>query len=224
MNKPTKKQVYSAGKLVLNIVGWFCLVALTILSVYSVYNTVTNTNGLNMIGKTSVAVVLSGSMGEYPATGDLVVIKAQDEYFVDDIITFTQNGVTVTHRIIAINGDIIMTQGDANNTADEPISVSAVYGKVVCVIPKLGYVISAAQQPSFIAAFISLIMFIGVVFYMIEEYKKYKKGTVSPKEDTQIAENVVSADDIQREIDAIKEELNKIKTSSDKDDDLDLNK
>ena len=44
----------------------------------------------------------------------------------------------ITHRIIEINGEDILTQGDANSGKDKLINKTNVIGKVVKIIPKLG--------------------------------------------------------------------------------------
>ncbi len=211
MQQTTKQQAKTIFKIITSTIGWFLLVAITVLSVYSVYNTVRGTKGLNMLGGTSVAVVLSGSMGEYPATGDLVVIKRQDNYYVGDIITFQQGGVTITHRIISMEGAIIITQGDANNTADAPITKDAIYGKVVNVVPSLGYVVSMAQQPNFIALVISFALFVSVLMYLYDQYKKYKTGNQTAEAETQTTQNLSNSDTdleyVNAEIEKIKQEI-----------------
>lgn len=210
MSKFLQSKFYKYFKYFANGVVCIFLVLLTALSVYSVYSTVSSDGELTMIGGSAAAVVLTGSMGDYPAAGDIVIIKEQDIYEVGDIITFNLNGMTVTHRIIAIDGDIVTTQGDSNNTADDSILISDIYGKVTAVIPKLGYVIAAAQQPNFIAAVISFILLFGVVYYAVEAIKKYKRGSQTSQTDTQTP---TTATDVQDEIAKIKEEIEKLKSN-----------
>lgn len=80
----------------------------------------------------SILRVVTGSMDPTIGVGDFVVIKKCDSYKVDDIVTFIDsNGNIITHRIKEINKDMMITQGDANNTADDEIHVSSVVGKVI---------------------------------------------------------------------------------------------
>ena len=67
----------------------------------------------------------------------------------------------VVHRIINIDGETITTKGDANKSADEPINVSAIKGKVLFWIPFAGNVVGFIKTPlgtiCIIAAAIALI-------------------------------------------------------------------
>jgi signal peptidase len=74
------------------------------------------------------------------APGEIVVFQSP----------FDQHG-TVTHRVIGVTlepqGAILQTRGDANPTVDPwPVSASAVRGKVVAVVPWVGYVLLSLQQ------------------------------------------------------------------------------
>ena len=67
----------------------------------------------------------------------------------------------MVHRIIDIDGETVTTKGDANNTADEPIELSAIKGRVLFWIPFAGNVASFLKTPvgtiCIIAAAIALI-------------------------------------------------------------------
>lgn len=85
-------------------------------------------------------------------TGDLIIIKAQDTYQKNEVITFKDTtDRTVTHRIIEVfPGDttLFTTKGDANQDADTAeVPQDKVVGKVVQVIPKFGYVVQFIKSP-----------------------------------------------------------------------------
>ena len=107
------------------------------------------------------AVVLSGSMEPEFSEGDLIVVKETDNYNENDIVVFQDGNSLVVHRIINIDGKTITTKGDANKTADEPIIISAVKGKVLFWIPFVGNVVECVKTPigtiCIIAAAIALI-------------------------------------------------------------------
>lgn len=126
---------------------------------------------LPMLAGYGNAIVLSGSMEPEFTVNDWLIIHEQESYEVGDIITFIDNdNMLVTHRIIKINDDEIITQGDANNVHDEPISIEQVKGKVIKIFPKVGYIISFVQNPFFIVTIIIL------VFILMEHsYSKEKK-------------------------------------------------
>ena len=93
------------------------------------------------------AVVLSGSMEPEFSKGDLIVVKETENYKLNDIVVFQDGNSLVVHRIISIDGETITTKGDANKTADEPINVSTIKGKVLFWIPFLGNVVSFLKTP-----------------------------------------------------------------------------
>lgn len=93
------------------------------------------------------AVVLSGSMEPEFSKGDLIVVKETENYKLNDIVVFQDGNSLVVHRIIDIDGETITTKGDANKTADEPINVSTIKGKVLFWIPFLGNVVSFLKTP-----------------------------------------------------------------------------
>ncbi len=107
------------------------------------------------------AVVLSGSMDPEFSKGDLIVVNETDTYEVNDIVVFQDGNSLVVHRIINIDGETITTKGDANKSADEPINVSAIKGKVLFWIPFAGNVVGFIKTPlgtiCIIAAAIALI-------------------------------------------------------------------
>ncbi len=77
--------------------------------------------------------------------GDMPIVKGQEKYEVGDVIVYSVPGqkYPIIHRIIKINEDgSYQTKGD-NNMAQLPyelhVTDDQIYGKVVFVIPKLGY-------------------------------------------------------------------------------------
>lgn len=91
---------------------------------------------VNMFGY-SFYSVLTGSMEPEISAGDLVVVKRFDEshYQSGMIVTYLTevSSTPVTHKIIDRTGDMITTQGTANNTKDAPFDVSCIIGEVVYV-------------------------------------------------------------------------------------------
>lgn len=93
------------------------------------------------------AVVLSGSMEPEFSKGDLIIVKEDTQYAERDIVVFQSIDSLIVHRIIEIDGETVTTQGDANDTADEPINVSLIKGKVLFHIPYAGNVVSFLKTP-----------------------------------------------------------------------------
>lgn len=116
------------------------------------------------------AIVLSGSMEPELSVNDLLFITNEDEYFIDDVVVFQDGYSLVVHRIIEINGEEIITKGDANNAADKPITIDAIKGKVNFHIPFVGAIISIIKSP------VGVICILGVsIFLLALSYRKEKE-------------------------------------------------
>lgn len=101
--------------------------------------------------------ILTGSMQPTYNPGDVVVSKQVDgnTVRVGNVVTFqphSDDPTLITHRVIAKGGSIdgytLTTQGDANDSADEPISVDQVRGVVIYSVPFVGYVTQLIPQES----------------------------------------------------------------------------
>lgn len=123
------------------------------------------------------AVVLSGSMEPTLSTGDLIVVKEVDSYAVDDVVVYQDGHSLVVHRIIEIDGENIITQGDANNTPDTPIEATALKGTVVAHLPAVGNVVSFLKTP------IGIISIIGLTIFTAERsFRKEKESDYAERQ------------------------------------------
>lgn len=88
--------------------------------------------------------IISGSMEPEIPVGSLIYSKPVEaqSLAVDDIIVFrNENFELVTHRIVELHDDEIITKGDANQSADLfPITTGQVMGRVEYHMPVLGTV------------------------------------------------------------------------------------
>ena len=97
---------------------------------------------LRSCGILEIYEVETGSMENGIHIGDYVLICRKNEYVVGDIVTYRKNDYYITHRIIkSINGDKVITKGDANNVADDEIDKSAIVGKVILIGGLLNFLI-----------------------------------------------------------------------------------
>ena len=117
-----------------------------------------------------ISVVLSGSMEPALSVDDVIIVKKTEDFGVDDMVVFNDHGILVVHRVISIDGDNITTKGDANNTADEPITRDVVKGKVIKVLPGAGKAFDILRSP--LAA---VIVFGAAILLMELSFKKEKK-------------------------------------------------
>jgi len=104
-------------------------------------------NAVPMPFGVGAAVVLSGSMEPALSTGDLLIISETNDYAVGDVIVFQEGRIAVTHRIINMTQEHVITQGDANNTPDTPITREQIKGEVILAIPLVGYLVNAIKSP-----------------------------------------------------------------------------
>lgn len=128
-------------------------------------------------------VIVSRSMSPTINVNDAIVIKRENnnKYDIGDIISFfsteyDRNGMVVTHRVVDKTDDGNMssyiTKGDNNPVADgNSVSINNVYGKVMFVIPKLGYIHNYLSNPKNLI----LCLLIPVLFIFIYESIRIKK-------------------------------------------------
>lgn len=90
--------------------------------------------------------LISGySMNPTLTAGDIVITRdvSATEVQVGDIVRFSHGAEFIVHRVVQIeisDGQVFfVTQGDANNVADPPVIGEQIKGKVVVVIPKIGW-------------------------------------------------------------------------------------
>lgn len=111
----------------------------------------------------------SGSMSPYLEVNNIIVVKSNKTYKINDVVTYINDGNYITHRIISISNEGIITKGDANNTEDALITKDDIVGKVVLRFKFLGYIFSL--RFSWIWIFI-----VGLIItILIPDKKKHKE-------------------------------------------------
>lgn len=176
------------------------LVLLAILigvSIYSMNASMLGGNSLPMPFGFGVTVVLSGSMEPELSVDDLLIVKPADAYEVGDVVVFQTQRTAVVHRIVSINGDEIITRGDANTSDDDPITKANIKGKVVCAIPFVGIIINLIKTP------VVTLLFIGLAVWLLESSFKKEKAQKSDELEA-----------IRREIEELKKENQEQKEGS----------
>lgn len=121
------------------------------------------------------AVVLTGSMEPTININDFIIVKKPNNIEINDIVSYNdgKSKNETLHRVISINGNEVITKGDANNTADAPININQITGVYIGKIKILGSVISFITRP-IIFSFIITILFAIIIF----PSKKSKKQEV----------------------------------------------
>ena len=120
-------------KVIVNLII-FVLSIIAILVIWGfIQLNIQNKEYVNIFGY-SILSTATGSMSPTIEKGDIIIIKLGDEIKENDIITYKQGNVLITHRIEKIDGNTIITKGDYNNIQDEPIEKNQVIGKAVYII------------------------------------------------------------------------------------------
>ena len=157
-------------KRLLKILRFVLLPVLSIIIGLTVYHW----NAENLVGTKvpmpfgyGAAVVLSGSMETELSVDDLIFIKETNDYSLNDIVVFQDGNTVVVHRIIDITEDTVTTKGDANNIADDPITMDNIIGEVIGCIPAVGIVVNAIKNP------VGFIVILAASIFLLEfSYKK----------------------------------------------------
>ena len=151
------------------------LCAVLYTAVFFVAVKIQNPNAVPMPFGFGASFVLSGSMEPEISTDDLVFVKRADELHVGDVVLYNTGRSNVLHRITKIDGDMITTQGDANNTEDKSFSKSAVLGVYIGKIPSGGKIIRFVTNPPFVMAVVFLLIVAAVTWMFVEEHRERKK-------------------------------------------------
>lgn len=169
---PNYKNMKTLLKLIYNIGSWIFLGAIFLIVIFTLGS---NTN---LLGGYKSFMVLSGSMEPTINIADIIIAHQQDQYVKNDVVTFYgEERRIVTHRIFSVsqenNQNRYTTKGDANRSEDDgSILQSAIIGKVIFVIPKLGYFVNFAHSiPGLI-----ILIFIPVIALIIDQILKITRN------------------------------------------------
>ena len=139
----TKRKLKSVGRTLLLII-----IALIIgIKVYGWNAKTLAGNAMPMPFGWGISVVLSGSMEPVLSVNDLVFVQEQDSYSENDVVVYQDGSSLVIHRIISIDGDTVITKGDANNAEDKPITLSVIKGKEMAHNPVAGAAVRFLKTP-----------------------------------------------------------------------------
>ncbi len=129
------------------------------------------------------SIVLSGSMEPEFSKGDLIIVAEAESYKKNDVVVFNDGSSLVVHRIIEEGEDTVITQGDANSTADEPIERGAIKAKVLFHVDNLGTALGFFKTP------IGIILTIGIAIALVE-LPRVKKREVDDKDKQLLLEEI----------------------------------
>jgi len=130
--------------------------------------------------------VQSDSMTPAIKTGDLVIDKPVIISGIKrgDIVSYaslSNHHLVVSHRVLSINNQRLITKGDNLFSADPPVDFSAVQGRVFKVIPRAGYLLDSLKNPLglFILVYIPVAIIAAAEFQTI--YNRLRRPYKHPK-------------------------------------------
>ena len=155
------------------------LLLLVVMVVYNFFQiSVLNKKYSNLFGYTFFEVT-TGSMSNTIEINDVVIVKITKDIKKDDIITYINDDVIITHRVVEQNDEQIITKGDANNDLDKPIQRDMVLGKVVKTIPRLGIWFKVFTDIKVIISIIITIILFGLTLSSKREGKTMENNSFS---------------------------------------------
>ena len=197
--------------IILNIVSVILSIILVIVLVSWFQVNVQKRDYANIFGYT-VFEVVTGSMSGTIEIDDYVIVKNTKDINLKDIITFKDKKNYITHRVVEIRGDKIITRGDANNSNDIEITYDDIVGKVVFKISGAGiWKDVLLDYKVMIPIIVTLLLF--ALYFSIEEIK-YRK--VVHKADMNALKSVLDTDKKETKK-VVKARLDKLKNEESKD-------
>jgi signal peptidase I len=117
-------------------------------------------------GGTTYVVTHGVSMEPRFHTGDLAILRSEGHYSVGDVVAYSSVSLdtTVMHRIVELDGERFVIQGDNNTWLDpDHPSEDQVLGKLFLRIPQGGTVLGALSSPVGLGALGALALVLGGV-------------------------------------------------------------
>ena len=144
-------------KISANILFWLVLIILLLYLILKLTNIV------------GIYKVITGSMEPKIKSGDYILVIKSKEYKKGDIVTYFNDGYYVTHRIESINGNKVVTKGDANNKEDEVFDSNSIIGKLIYK----GKLLNVVIRFKYYIIFLFLLLYLASLF--VKKYIKEKE-------------------------------------------------
>lgn len=194
---------------VLKIIGQFIL---CLILIFFILLNIFSMNNKSLFGF-RIYRVISGSMQPALQIGDVIIVKKSNNYSERDIITYSNGLTTITHRIIAINNDEVITKGDANEVDDKPINKEQIVGKFFRISNfSLFSIILSKNVIYLIMIFLLVLIFLLVIGDRIIKNLRYQSNNVKKlKKNKEKNKNLVNKRELNKkdELDILAERMHK---------------
>lgn len=119
-----------------------------------------------------IKIVASDSMAPQIRAGDVIFLDPEPGPIQPgEIITYAVGKKTITHRVVAIEENLLVTKGDNNQDVDPwKTPLDAVIGRPVLCIPKVGYALVFLRSPW---GWLVLV-FLPTVWVVVDELKNIR--------------------------------------------------
>jgi len=158
-----KKIISKTTEFILNFFVICIIIILLFAGFYFFQTKIQKKDYANIFGYTAFEVS-TGSMNPTLQVGDIIFVKLTDKIKENDIIVFKEEKNFITHRLMQINEDKLITKGDANNSKDKPIEKEQVLGKVVFIGINIGLIRNIIFTPKIFICILISILFFGIAF------------------------------------------------------------
>ena len=135
-------------------VTWVIIVLLLLMVLSGIYQNIQKKDAYTGFFGIGYAVVVSGSMEPAIHVDDMIIYQSvsREEFELGNVIVYRRpqedgTEILITHRVIRIHEDGLITKGDANPTADPEVPWDRVVGKVLFRVPAVGAVSAFVRTP-----------------------------------------------------------------------------
>lgn len=123
----------------------------------------------------SCLIIKSGSMEPTLKINDMILIKKENNYNLNDIVAYNVNNkYLVTHRIVDTDENQYITKGDINNVNDTSINKSQIEGKVIFRSAVLGFFVLYLLKPT-------IIILLFLLIFMVAKNKESEEQSYEKK-------------------------------------------
>jgi signal peptidase len=154
----------AAGKKPLKALSWVATAALVVVVGFLGFIYLSPDYDMYLVKSESMVPAIN--MGDMIITGPVSYSSLQP----GKVVTYKLGKELVTHRVLSINGDTLITKGDAVEGPDpSPIARSQLQGQYLFKIPALGFVASfmGTKFGWFLVVIVPAILLLGLIFWEI---------------------------------------------------------
>lgn len=150
-------------EIILNILIFIVVTILIFAGTYLFQTQIEHKDYANIFGYTFFQIS-TGSMSPTIEVEDIVFVRITTEIKENDIIVFKEDNNLITHRVVKIDGNKIVTKGDANNSNDKEISKEQVVGKVIKIFGQIAIWEKVFFTPQVFISVTATIVLFGFAF------------------------------------------------------------